>query len=71
MSSSGVPILEVHKSRHVIVCNLDDQPGYSGVENTLYGQPNVCLLLGDAKTTVTQLLERLADGDPPGPGIGS
>jgi H+-translocating NAD(P) transhydrogenase subunit beta len=67
---SGMPILEVHKSPHVIVCNLDDQPGYSGVENSLYRQPNVCLLLGDAKTTVTQLLERIPDGDPPQPGVG-
>ncbi len=58
---SGMPILEVHKTRHVIVCNLDDKPGYSGVDNLLYRQPHVCLLLGDAKATIAQLLAGLPD----------
>lgn len=36
---SGMPILRADEARHVIVCNLDDRPGYSGVENPLYGYP--------------------------------
>ena len=55
----GMPILEVHRSKHVIVCNLDAQPGYAGVENTLYGLENVTLCLGDAKDTVRDLTEML------------
>jgi len=55
----GMPILQVHRSKHVIVCNLDAQPGYAGVENTLYGQENVTLCLGDAKDTVRDLIEEL------------
>ena len=55
----GMPILEVYRSRHVIVCNLDAQPGYAGVENTLYGRENVTLCLGDAKDTVRDLVEEL------------
>lgn len=56
---SGMPILRAHESKRVIVCNLDDKPGYSGVENSLYQEPNVLLLLGDAKGTVAELLERI------------
>ena len=44
----------------IVVCNLDDKPGYSGVENTLYQDPKAMLLLGDAKATVAELLKRLA-----------
>jgi NAD(P) transhydrogenase subunit beta len=53
---SGMPILLAHEARTVIVCNLDDRPGYSGVENPLYRQPHAILLLGDAKETLDRLL---------------
>ena len=53
----GMPVLEVEKARRVVVCNLDDRPGYSGVENSLYGLPHVELCLGDAKASLEVLLE--------------
>lgn len=56
---SGMPILQAHEAKSVIVCNLDDRPGYSGVENPLYQDPKTVLLLGDAKETVGRLLEQL------------
>lgn len=51
----GMPILRVDEARHVIVSNLDCKPGYSGVENPLYLQPHVALLLGDAATEIGKL----------------
>ena len=60
----GMPILTVFEAKHVIVCNLDTQPGYAGVDNPLYKYGNVVLLLGDAKETVgelSKLLEMPAD----------
>jgi len=57
---SGMPILMAHEAKHVVVCNLDTKPGYSGVKNPLYENSKTTLLLGDAKSTVTQLLERLS-----------
>jgi len=57
---SGMPILMAHEARQVIVCNLDDTPGYSGVANPLYANPKTILLLGDAKTSINQLLDALA-----------
>ncbi|WP_300465450.1 NAD(P)(+) transhydrogenase (Re/Si-specific) subunit beta [Desulfobacula sp.] len=54
---SGMPILHAHKSRHVVCCNLDDKPGYSGVKNPLYENENTILLLGNAKETIERLVE--------------
>ncbi|MBP1654738.1 MAG: pntB 2 [Bacteroidetes bacterium] len=56
---SGMPILSAHEARHVLVCNLDERPGYSGVPNPLYDQASTLLLFGDANETVTELLESL------------
>ncbi len=60
---SGMPILPAHEAGRVIVCNLDAQPGYSGVPNTLYDNEKAILLFGDAKETVGELLAGL-DGAP-------
>jgi H+-translocating NAD(P) transhydrogenase subunit beta len=57
---SGMPILNAHEARRVIICNLDTRPGYSGVDNPLYQQPGVILLLGNAKESIAKLMERLA-----------
>jgi NAD(P) transhydrogenase subunit beta len=57
---SGMPILNAHEARQVIICNLDTRPGYSGVDNPLYRQPGVILLLGNAKDSLAKLLESLA-----------
>lgn len=56
---SGMPILRAHEARHIIACNLDDKPGYSGVENPLYRDPRTILLLGDAKETLARLMTEM------------
>jgi NAD(P) transhydrogenase subunit beta len=53
---TGMPILLTHEAKHVICCNYDDQPGYSGVKNPLYERPRTLLLTGDAKETLQRLL---------------
>ncbi|HPT35474.1 MAG TPA: NAD(P)(+) transhydrogenase (Re/Si-specific) subunit beta [Bacillota bacterium] len=55
----GMPVLDVDKAKNVIVCNLDTKPGYSGVDNPLYEMPHVVLLLGDAKESLTKLLQAI------------
>ena len=62
---SGMPILRADEARHVIVCNLDERPGYSGVPNPLYHNSKTVLLLGDAQVTISSLrreLEKAAHG---------
>ena len=56
---SGMPILMVQESGRVIICNLDEKPGYSGVENPLYENNRAVLLFGDAQGTVEKLLEQV------------
>jgi len=58
---SGMPIINAEQAKHVIVCNLDDSPGYSGVENLLYRQPHVVTLWGDAAETVPRLTALLEE----------
>ena len=58
----GMPVLDVAAAGHVIVCNLDTHPGYSGVDNSLYGMPHVELLLGDAKMSLERLIGEVEGG---------
>lgn len=53
---SGMPILNAHEAGAIIVCNLDEKPGYSGVPNPLYDDPKAILLFGDAKESVASLV---------------
>ena len=62
---SGMPILRAHEAKHILVCNFDEQPGYSGVDNPLYQDPKTTMLLGDAKATVGRLLEELRSAAAP------
>jgi H+-translocating NAD(P) transhydrogenase subunit beta len=57
---SGMPILNAYQARHIIICNLDTRPGYSGVENPLYKQPEVIFLPGDARESLAKLLEEIS-----------
>jgi NAD(P) transhydrogenase subunit beta len=56
---SGMPILLAQDARQIIVCNLDRNPGYSGVPNPLYDNPKTLMLLGDAKQTIAALFAGL------------
>jgi len=56
---SGMPILMAHEAGVVVVCNMDANPGYSGVKNPLYEMPKTITLFGDAKETLSRFLEAL------------
>lgn len=56
---SGMPILNAHEAKNVIVLNLNEKPGYSGVQNPLYDEPTTLLLFGDAKITLDEILKSL------------
>ena len=56
---SGMPILNAEKAKNVIVCNLDEKPGYSGVDNILYEQSHVITIWGNAAETIPELTEKV------------
>jgi len=57
----GMPILEVDKSRSVIVIKRSMNPGFAGIENELYYEPETEMLFGDAKSAVSDITAELAN----------
>lgn len=52
----GMPILDVDKSKTVIILKRSMRPGYSGVQNELFFSNNTRMLFGDAKDSITKLI---------------
>jgi len=52
----GMPILDVDKSKGVIVLKRSMNPGFAGIENHLFYAPNTSMLFGDAKSSLTRLV---------------
>ncbi len=57
----GMPILDVDQSSRVVVLKRSMRPGYSGVENVLFYEPNTALLFGDAKESITDLISAVKE----------
>jgi NAD(P) transhydrogenase subunit beta len=55
----GMPILEVNESRSVIVIKRSMNPGFAGIENELYYEPETSMLFGDAKSAVAEITAEL------------
>jgi NAD(P) transhydrogenase subunit beta len=51
----GMPILNVDKAQTVIVLKRSMRPGFAGIENQLFHEPNTVMLFGDAKDSLTKL----------------
>jgi len=56
----GMPILEVSESHSVIVIKRSMNPGFAGIENELYYEPETTMLFGDAKSAVSEITAELA-----------
>ena len=56
---AGMPVLEVWKSRQVVVLKRGMATGYSGVENPLFFKDNTRMLFGDAKDSIDKLVTGL------------
>jgi H+-translocating NAD(P) transhydrogenase subunit beta len=52
----GMPILNVDRSKNVIVMKRSMAAGYAGVENELFYLPNTQMLFGDAKKSLQALV---------------
>jgi NAD(P) transhydrogenase subunit beta len=51
----GMPILNVDESKAVIVLKRSMNPGFAGIDNPLFVEPNTMMLFGDAKESVAKL----------------
>jgi H+-translocating NAD(P) transhydrogenase subunit beta len=53
----GMPILNVDDAQTVVVLKRSMNPGFAGIENPLFYNPKTVMLFGDAKESITKLIE--------------
>ncbi|KAE8636380.1 hypothetical protein XENTR_v10002966 [Xenopus tropicalis] len=58
---AGMPVLEVWKSKQVIVMKRSLGVGYAAVDNPIFYKPNTAMLLGDAKKTCDSLQAKVRE----------
>ena len=58
----GMPIIDVDKSRTVMVIKRSMNPGFAGIDNPLYYLDRTLMLFGDAKAFVGDIVRELAGG---------
>ncbi|KAJ8398266.1 hypothetical protein AAFF_G00428360 [Aldrovandia affinis] len=58
---AGMPVLEVWKSKQVIVMKRTLGVGYAAVDNPIFYKPNTAMLLGDAKKTCDTLQGKIRE----------
>ncbi len=52
---AGMPIIEVDKAQQVIVIKRSLSPGFAGIDNDLFYEPNTSMLFGDAKAAAAEI----------------
>ena len=52
----GMPIIEVHKAKTVVVLKRSMSSGFAGVQNPLFFKENTRMLFGDAKESISKLV---------------
>ncbi|MCL5674928.1 MAG: NAD(P)(+) transhydrogenase (Re/Si-specific) subunit beta [Candidatus Omnitrophica bacterium] len=55
----GMPILDVEQAKQTIVLKRSMNPGFAGIENELFYKPNTRMLFGDAKDSVSKLVNEV------------
>ena len=52
---AGMPIIEVDKAQQAIVIKRSLSPGFAGIDNDLFYEPNTSMLFGDAKKAAADI----------------
>ncbi len=55
----GMPILNVDEAKQVIVLKRSMNPGFAGIENDLFYRENTAMLFGDAKQSLSKLVQEI------------
>jgi NAD(P) transhydrogenase subunit beta len=59
----GMPVFNVEQARSVLVLKRSMNPGFSGIDNELFFQPNTMMVLGDAKKTLLGMVQGVKQAD--------
>ncbi len=57
---AGMPILNAHEARTVMVIKRSMNPGFAGIDNELYYMDKTLMLFGDAKAFVASIVKELS-----------
>ena len=52
----GMPIIETHRAKTVIVLKRSMNPGFAGIQNALFFNSNTRMYFGDAKASIQALV---------------
>jgi H+-translocating NAD(P) transhydrogenase subunit beta len=58
----GMPIIDVDYAKTVIVMKRSMNPGFAGIDNELFFGDNTRMLFGDARKSLTSLIQQLKSG---------
>jgi NAD(P) transhydrogenase subunit beta len=58
---AGMPIIEVHRCRSVVVIKRSLSPGFAGIPNPLFAAENTVMLFADGKEAVLDILKALKE----------
>ncbi len=58
----GMPILDVDNAKSVIVMKRSMNPGFAGIDNELFYNDNTRMLFGDARKSLTELIQQVKTG---------
>jgi NAD(P) transhydrogenase subunit beta len=56
---AGMPIIEVHEAQQVIVIKRSLSPGFAGIDNDLFYEPNTSMLFADAKQAAADIASEI------------
>jgi NAD(P) transhydrogenase subunit beta len=59
----GMPIIETHRAKTVIVLKRSMNPGFAGIQNALFFAENARMYFGDAKASIQALVAEFKSGD--------
>jgi NAD(P) transhydrogenase subunit beta len=58
---AGMPIIEVSEAQEVIVIKRSLSPGFAGIDNDLFYEPNTSMLFADAKAAASEIAAAIED----------
>jgi H+-translocating NAD(P) transhydrogenase subunit beta len=58
---AGMPIIEVHEAQQVIVIKRSLSPGFAGIDNDLFYEPNTAMLFADAKQAAAEIASEVTE----------
>ena len=58
---AGMPIIEVNEAQQVIVIKRSLSPGFAGIDNDLFYEPNTSMLFADAKAAAAEIASEIGN----------